>query len=79
MILLHVIIKDTNHEDLLMRRKKKPNPGSNEAVDLGCTCPVLDNEHGRGFPYPDIEEPVFWITAGCPLHDQEEENDDQES
>lgn len=25
-----------------------PNPGSNEAIDLGCTCPVLDNCRGKG-------------------------------
>lgn len=42
-----------------------PNPGSNEAISLGCTCPVLDNGHGdedlgriRG----------FYITHGCPVH-----------
>ena len=41
---------------------KKPSPGSNEAVDLGCTCPVLDNHYGRG------ENGQFWITFGCPIH-----------
>lgn len=42
-----------------------PNPGSNEAVQQGCLCPVLDNRHGddelgrtRG----------FWINGGCPVH-----------
>jgi len=51
-----------------------PNPGSDEALALGCKCPVLDNEHGRGFPWPDAvptgkpPTPKFWITAGCPLH-----------
>jgi hypothetical protein len=45
-----------------------PNPGSDEAIEQGCTCPVLDNGHGdqtlgdtRG----------FWITSGCPLHDKQ--------
>lgn len=44
---------------------KKPNPGSDEAIEQGCICAVLDNGHGdeelgriRG----------FWITDGCPLH-----------
>lgn len=27
---------------------KHPNPGSNQALDQGCTCPVLDNGHGKG-------------------------------
>lgn len=40
-----------------------PNPGSDEAVTRGCTCPVLDNARGRG-----ITTGIFWITEGCPLH-----------
>lgn len=43
----------------------KPNPGSAEAIEKGCTCPVLDNGHGneelgktRG----------FWVSGDCPLH-----------
>lgn len=39
-----------------------PNPGSDAALDRGCTCPVLDNGHGRG-------NGPFWITGGCPVHD----------
>ena len=39
-----------------------PNPGSNEAIDQGCTCPVLDNCHGN---MPDGN---YWITEDCPLH-----------
>lgn len=42
-----------------------PNPGSNEAQQKGCTCPVMDNGYGdeelgriRG----------FWISGNCPLH-----------
>ncbi len=49
----------------------KPNPGSKEAQDLGCTCAVLDNNHGRGIPGDD--EPMFWITEGCPVHDMGKE------
>ena len=51
-----------------------PNPGSPEALARGCACPVLDNAHGRGIPWPrtyglDPEEhPSFWINADCPLH-----------
>lgn len=26
-----------------------PNPGSDEAIDAGCVCPVLDNAHGKGY------------------------------
>lgn len=45
---------------------RPPNPGNGKAIDAGCICPVLDNAHGRGMPYPD--GPQFWTTAGCPIH-----------
>ena len=51
-----------------------PNPGSREALALGCRCPVLDNYYGRGIPYPrkdgldPVEHPSFWVNEDCPLH-----------
>lgn len=45
----------------------KLNPGSDEAIDLGCTCPVLDN--GRGSEELGKTR-GFWIAGGCPLHDK---------
>ena len=42
-----------------------PNPGSNDALDQGCACPVLDNNHGRGVHGKTGE---FWISTECPLH-----------
>lgn len=50
---------------------KQPNPGSKEATDLGCTCPVLDNCHGNGFPVTSNEGELliaYWMDAECPLH-----------
>lgn len=44
-----------------------PNPGSDEALDQGCTCAVIDNCHGAGFPYGPGEN-KFWISGDCPLH-----------
>ena len=44
----------------------KPAPGTLEAEKLGCTCPVLDNGHGRGIPGSHGRH--FWITGGCPIH-----------
>lgn len=42
-----------------------PPPGSDTALDQGCTCPVIDNGHGRGW----MGQPgVYVITEGCPLH-----------
>jgi len=40
-----------------------PTPGSDEAIALGCCCPVLDNGHGRG-----RGDGTFWVIEGCPLH-----------
>jgi len=49
---------------------KAPPPGSAEAIALGCTCPVEDNHHGRGFTLYDTgsRDTVFWYTEGCPVH-----------
>lgn len=39
------------------------NPGSREALALGCRCPVLDNHHGEGMPGG-----LFWISGDCSIH-----------
>jgi len=44
----------------------RPNPGSPQAVDQGCTCPVIDNHHGAGFPFKG--EIAFWKDARCTMH-----------
>nr|DAE07572.1 MAG TPA: hypothetical protein [Podoviridae sp. ctnCN2] len=44
-----------------------PNPGSDEAIEQGCICPVLDNNHGQG-----TGENYWWITRDCPLHGAKE-------
>ena len=49
----------------MSEENKIPNPGSDEAIDQGCTCPVLDNSHGKG--YMGIPN-VFVFSGGCPLH-----------
>ena len=47
-----------------------PNPGSPEAVALGCRCPVMDNARGRGAPGWKDEQgtPLFWYSDDCKLH-----------
>ena len=44
-----------------------PNPGSDEAMAQGCTCPVLDNGRGRG-AYQIDGRWQFWINGACPVH-----------
>ena len=48
-----------------IKKEKIPNAGSDEAVDLGCTCPIMDNEYGKG--YMGMED-VFVFNTECPLH-----------
>ena len=49
-----------------------PNPGSPEAVEAGCKCPVLDNNHGRGA----IVGGLYWINVCCPLHGDQKVKDE---
>jgi hypothetical protein len=42
-----------------------PNPGSDEAIAAGCTCPILDNAHGAGYLG---QAGVFVFTQGCLVH-----------
>ena len=47
-----------------------PNPGSVEALRLGCRCPVLDNGHGK--------RPGAWgwtINLECPVHAHEPQDE----
>jgi hypothetical protein len=50
----------------LRKRMRKPplSPGSDEARKAGCTCPVLDNNHGAGFGG------LFVMFEDCPVHGQ---------
>jgi hypothetical protein len=47
---------------------RTPNPGSDEAREQGCNCPVIDNAHGLGAQGSRGEDAVFWMTSTCPLH-----------
>ena len=51
-----------------MRDAPTPNPGSDEALELGCRCPVLHNAHGRGAMGTSGDDAEFWTNAACPLH-----------
>jgi len=47
-------------------RNMIPKPGSKEAVAKGCTCPVSDNNNGKGM---DNGKTVFYYVArDCPIH-----------
>lgn len=47
---------------------KLPNPGSPEAVEMGCLCPTVDNGHGRGLFVDCHGEKRFVYNLSCPLH-----------
>jgi len=48
-----------------------PNPGSKEAIEQGCKCPIIDNHYGRGFQIGDDTTRHFWQSSDCPLHEWE--------
>ncbi len=41
-------------------------PGTREAQQAGCTCPVLDNDP-RGIPLGDGQI-GYWVSGDCPIH-----------
>jgi hypothetical protein len=45
-----------------------PNPGTKEAIEQNCTCPILDNNWGAGIGKNDKGETLFWYSLDCPLH-----------
>lgn len=47
--------------------KTIPNPGSDDAIDLGCTCPVMDNGHGKGSYWGPN---TFIYSGSCKLHNE---------
>lgn len=53
-----------------MTPDQTPPPGSDEAVAQGCTCPILDNAHGKGY-YGMAG--IYVLNAECPLHSSEPE------
>ena len=45
----------------------KPNPGSPEALQQGCTCDQSDNHYGKGY----MNDPDRFVVNGhCPVHGQ---------
>lgn len=44
---------------------KTPNPGTQEAIDAGCKCPVIDNHYGLGW---DGQGRDFIYNMDCELH-----------
>lgn len=59
-------------------RPDSPNPGSPHAIKLGCQCPGIVNQHGRGMRTdPKTGERQYWIPASCDLHSDWEMADAQ--
>ena len=44
------------------------NPGSKNAQENGCKCPVLDNNHGAGFMWGLANPWCWYMNEHCPLH-----------
>ena len=60
-------MKTNSEKELdILREKIIPNPGSEQAVEKGCTCPRMDNAHGRGYYCDDGS--MFVYNMDCLLH-----------
>lgn len=62
----------------MTQEQYKHPPGDPQAVEDGCTCPVMDNANGNGCGYVDAEGwPLYVFDLECPLHggDKAEEMD----
>jgi len=46
----------------------RPNPGSFEAQQMGCSCPSLENQGGKGYKTSDSGVQHFWFDGNCPVH-----------
>lgn len=53
-----------------------PTPGSDEALNMGCKCPVLDNNRGTVAPWPPDG---WWMNGECELHSPRLENEEPQS
>ena len=49
-------------------RDPVPLPGSDAALAKGCTCPIIDNRHGRGMGQDERGRTVCVMSEDCPLH-----------
>jgi len=45
-----------------------PNPGSIEAVTLGCCCPEIENHYGEGIGEDEDGNRLFWYSSDCLIH-----------
>lgn len=50
-----------------------PNPGTVEAINAGCVCPVIDNNHGKGVIING--NTCFWLIENCPIHSAKKEEE----
>jgi len=47
------------------------NPGSKAAKQMNCTCPVHDNNNGKGFLMQG--KIVFYMNEKCPIHGRDDD------
>jgi len=59
---------DNANWSIVRTASEMPTPGSDLALDQGCTCAVLDNAHGKGFQFGKDSGVCFHMSSDCPLH-----------
>lgn len=45
-----------------------PHPGTQEAIDQLCSCPILDNAYGQGYMKLKDGTVLYVMSEDCPLH-----------
>lgn len=51
-----------------LQHHPKGAPGSPKAIKNGCTCPVVDNGHGKGYYVAEDGVPVYVVLTLCKIH-----------
>ena len=54
--------------DNIQTRFQRTPPGSQQALNRGCTCFPAENRFGCGRWEPGADHPVFTVDTECPLH-----------
>lgn len=54
-------------EEQMKDEPKDPKPGTKDATNLGCKCPVIDNHHGKGWG-GDGHRYGWCVDGECELH-----------
>jgi len=53
-----------------------PPPGCEDAIMMGCLCPIIDNGYGKGLGKDENGNHLYWYSSDCPVHCPERDVDE---